>query len=178
MTVFNPHYGGKESSDFMAQDLAHSKECSDGCHEPTNHLDSKASVQLQDGRHHALALSTELCLATPSQPPDHFSQAPAGMLILFFFWTVMFRLQNKKNGMKTSLGNLRPLFATQNVPAQSQRKGFMCLWELVFIFGSYCHQALTVKNRIKVFSIRHNRLQLLKALKKMFSLPYSGCYQL
>lgn len=111
--------GKRESNDSTTQNLVESKECSEGCR---NHLVSKTSVQkMQDGRHHTLVPSTALCPVTLFQSPHHFSQAPTGRLIpLFFFQTVMFRLQNKRYGVNTSIGNLRPPCATQNLPARSQ----------------------------------------------------------
>lgn len=108
-------------------------------------------------RRHGPTFTPASSLATSPQPPDHFSQAPTGMWVLFVN-TVMFGLPDSKYGMKVRLGHRGPPYGTQSLTAGHQRGRFMCPWKLIFIYRSYCHFELAVKSRIKVFSLTGNRL--------------------
>lgn len=108
-------------------------------------------------RRHGPTFALASSLATSPQPPDHFSQAPTGMWVLFVK-TVMFGLPDSRYRMKVSLGHRRPPYGTQSLMAGHQRERFMCPWKLVFIYRSYCHFELAVKSRIKVFSLTGHRL--------------------
>lgn len=50
-------------------------------------------------------------------------------------------------------------------------------WKLFFNFGSYCHQELTVKSKIRMFSFKYSRLwvvflQLWKDIKNEVTVLY------
>lgn len=132
----------------MTQELAQSKECSGGVtnlpvtltvrHQCRCRMGGDLERLMRGGTMSwcslwQCALQYHPNLQTTPPTSARYQLACWTFLFCFVFRTVMFRLQNKKCGMKTSLGNLRAPYATQN-PLHRAKGSDLCAFRSWHLF--------------------------------------------